>query len=160
MNMEQEKQITEFMPLGKAMATITKNYYGALSKRIEYLGFDRHVTTLVIIEATKEKCTQQYLSDTLNCDKVTMVRLLDYLVAKGMINRVMNINDRRERIIKLTDKAKKLMPKIQKEISDMNKIALNGFSEKEQLLYKKFIDRTIINLKNLPVNNVDIKIKK
>ncbi len=148
------------MPLGKAMAAITKNYYGALSKRMEHLGIDRHFTTLVVINATNEKCTQQYLSDFLNCDKVTMVRILDYLVEKKMIIRVMNVNDRRERIIQLTDKAKKLMPKISKEIDEMNKIALETFTEKEQALFKKFIDMTILNLKNLPVNNVDIKIKK
>src|ERR1019366_1743509 len=152
---KQGKQIADLMPLGKAMALITKNYYGALSKRIEYIGIDRHVTTLVIINATKEKCTQQYLSDTLNCDKVTMVRVLDYLVDKGMISRVINVNDRRERIIQLTNKAKKLMPKIQKEITDLNKIALKNFTEKEKVLFKKFIEMMVVNLKNLPVNNVD-----
>lgn len=160
MNSDPEKQLSEYMPLGLSMAIITKNYFGALSKRTEYLGIDRHSTVLVVIHRTKEKCTQHYLSELLNCDKVTMVRILDYLVDKGMITRVMNINDRREKIIQLTDKAKKLMPKFHKEISDLNTIALKNFSEKEQIVFKKFIGTTLLNLKNLPVNIVDIKIKK
>jgi DNA-binding MarR family transcriptional regulator len=148
------------MPLGKVMAVITKNYYGALSKRLEYIGVDRHFTTLILIDAAKEKCTQQYLSDKVNCNKVTMVKILDYLVEKKMIIREMNKDDRRERIIKLTDKCKKIMPEIKKEIIAMNNIALKGFTKKEQELFNYFLKATTLNLKNLPVNTVDIKIKK
>jgi len=148
------------LPLGKAMAVITKNYYGALSKRIEHLGIDRHFTTLLLIDSAKEKCTQQYLSDTLNCNKVIMVKMLDYLVDKKMITRKTNTEDRRERIIELTNKSKKIIPLIRKGIEDMNDIALKGFTKKEQELFKKFLEKTLVNLENLPVNAVDIKFKK
>jgi MarR family transcriptional regulator for hemolysin len=148
------------MNLGKAMAVITKNYYGALSKRIEYLGIDRHFTILILIDTAQEKCTQQYLSDMLNCNKVLMVKKLDYLVEKKMITREVNSDDRRERIINLTEKGKKAVPQIQKEIMEMNKIVLKGFSKQDQDLFKIFLNNTELNLKNLPVNTVDIKIKK
>ncbi len=150
----------EYMNLGKAMAVITKNYYGALSKRIEYLGIDRHFTILILIDTAQEKCTQQYLSDMLNCNKVLMVKKLDYLVEKKMITREVNSDDRRERIINLTEKGKKAVPQIQKEIMEMNKIVLKGFSKQDQDLFKIFLNNTELNLKNLPVNTVDIKIKK
>src|SRR4051812_48310814 len=105
---DKEKYNFDCMPLGKKMARITKNYYGALSKRVEPLGIDRHFATLVKIEDTDKNCTQQYLSDLLNLDKVTMVRILDYLVDRGMITRTVNANDRREHLIQITSKAKKL----------------------------------------------------
>lgn len=152
--------ISECMPLGKFMGVITKNYYGALSKRLEYLGIDRHFTTLVLIDKTKEKCTQQYLSNLLTIDKVSMVRILDHLVEKKMITRAVNPNDRREHIIKLTSKAKKIMPEIHKGISEMNEIALNGLTKKEQELLYNFMGTVIRNIEDLPVNKVDIKIKK
>lgn len=156
---DKDKQLFE-QPLGKSMAVITKNYWGALSKKIEHIGIDRHFTTMVAIDKAKEKCTQQYLSDLLKIDKVAMVRVLDYLVEKGMITRTVNPVDRREHIIQHTPKAKKIMPVIHKGIADMNKIALKGLSKNDQGLFKEFIENIILNLRNLPVNIVDIKIKK
>ncbi len=155
-----EKEMLEAMPLGKLMASITKGYYGALSKRAEHLGIDRHFSTLVAIDVTNEKCTQQYLSDKLKIDKVTMVRNLDYLVTKKLIRRNVNVNDRREHLIVLTDKAKKIMPAVREEIERMNKIALKGFNKTESKVFREQIERVIHNLENLPVNEVSIKIKK
>ncbi len=156
---EKDKQLCEH-PLGRAMAVITKTYWGALSKKIEHIGIDRHFTVMVAIDKAKEKCTQQYLSDLLKIDKVEMVRVLDYLVTKGMITRAVNPSDRREHIIQHTPKAKKIMPEIHDGITHMNKIALKGFNKNDQELFQGFIESIILNLKNLPVNEVDIKIKK
>ena len=89
-----------------------------------------------------------------------MVKILDYLYDKKMITREMNSDDRRERIIKLTEKSKKILSQIQKGVEEMNKTALKGFTDKEQTLFKQFLERASLNLKNLPVNTVDIKIKK
>ena len=159
MNSEKRKHISECMPLGKFMGAITKSYYGALSKKVESLGIDRHFSTLVTIDMTKEKCTQQYLSDILKIDKVTMVRNLDYLFNKKFIKRIVNPKDRREHIIELTDKAKKIMPEIHDEIEKMNTLALNGFNKKEAKLFKEQLKQVIDNLENLPVNKVSIQLK-
>jgi MarR family transcriptional regulator for hemolysin len=154
-----DKQLCE-EPLGRAMVVITKNYWGALSKKLEHIGIDRHFGTMVAIDKAKEKCTQQYLCDTIKIDKVGMVRVMDYLVDKGMITRAVNPNDRREHIVKLTAKGKKIMPEVHNEIDQMNKIALKGLTKNEQIQFKGCIEKIISNLKNLPVNEVDIKIKK
>jgi len=142
------------------MGKMTKKYFGALSKKLEYLGIDRHFSPLVVIDKTKQKCTQQYLSDLLNIDKVAMVRVLDYLVKKGMIIRAVNPSDRREHILQLTPKAKKIMPVIHSGIAEMNKTALKGLSKNEQEQLHKFIETILKNVENLPANKVDIKIKK
>ena len=160
MSDSQKNNKVEFLPLGKLMGMITKKYYGALSKRIEPLGIDRHFATLIIIDTTHEKCTQQYLSDFLQIDKVTMVRNLDYLVKKKLIKRIVNPEDRREHIIELTEKARKIMPSIHAEIEVMNNIALKGFNKKEAKLFKEQIAQVIKNLDKLPVNEVSIKINK
>ena len=106
-----DKQLCE-QPLGRAMVVITKNYWGALSKKLEHVGIDRHFSAMVAIDQAREKCTQQYLCDLLKIDKVGMVRLLDYLVEKGMITRAVNPSDRREHIIQHTEKGKSVMPAI------------------------------------------------
>lgn len=156
---DKDKQLCE-QPLGRAMVVITKNYWGAFSKKLEHLGIDRHFTTMVAIDQATEKCTQQYLCDVLKIDKVGMVRVLDYLVAKGMITRAVNPDDRREHIIQHTAKGKMVMPEIHAGIKEMNGIALKGLSTSEQEIFKGCIEKIILNLKNLPVNEIDIKVKK
>lgn len=156
-----EKDIfLKYKPIGRLMGALTKQYFGALSKSMEHLGVDRHFYPLVVIDKTEEKCTQQYLSCMLDVDKVTMVRVIDYLMEKGMITREVNINDRREHLIKLTSKAKKIMPEIYEGINKMNSLALKGLNKSDQELFYSAMKRIAKNIENLPVNEVDIQLKK
>lgn len=148
------------MPLGKFMGAITKTYFGALSKKLEHLGIDRHFSTLVAIERAQERCTQQYLSDLLSFDKVSMVRMIDHLVEKEMIKRCVNPNDRREHIIELTPKAKKIMKDINAGIMEMNALAFKGISKQNQDIFYNCLGIISKNIENLPANEVDIKLKK
>lgn len=153
-------KLNQDMPLGKHMGALTKSYFGALSKQLEHLGVDRHFSTLVAIDKAEHRCTQQYLSDHLNIDKVSMVRMLDYLVSKKMITRTVNPKDRREHIVELTSKAQKVMPEIRKGIIEMNAIAFNGVNKKDKEVFYSCMSSILKNLENLPANEVDIKLKK
>ncbi len=157
---EKEKRFNESMPLGKLLGGILKKYFGALSKKMEHLGVDRHFSTLVAIDNAKQKCTQQYLSDLLDFDKVSMVRILDYLVAKKMITRTVNPQDRREHLIQLTLKAEKIMPAIHHGIKEMNLKALKGLNKNDQELFYSCLATIFNNIEDLPGNTVDIKLKK
>jgi len=150
----------DLLPLGASMAIITKYYYGALSKMLESIDLERHYTTLILIHKTKNKCTQQYLSDMLHVDKVYMVHILDYLDEKGLVKRIKNPEDRREHLISLTTKGEKIIPKIEKSIHELNQIGLNGINKEEQKVFWKSVQTIMDNLKHLPINEVDIKIKK
>ena len=160
MMLDKNSPLFEYMPLGRTVTKVTKKYFGALSKKLEHLGIDRHFSPLVVIDKTKEKCTQQYLSDLLNIDKVAMVRILDYLVKRGMIIRAVNPSDRREHILQLTPKAKKIMPQIHSGIAEMNQTAFKGLTKNEQELFHTLLETILKNLGSLPANKVDIKIKK
>ncbi|MFL5766167.1 MAG: MarR family winged helix-turn-helix transcriptional regulator [Bacteroidia bacterium] len=148
------------MPLGKYMGAITKTYFGALSKKLERLGTDRHFSTLLAIQSAEQTCTQQYLSDLLNFDKVSMVRMLDYLVAKKMITRTVNPSDRREHIIELTPRAKKIMPEISKGIIEMNELAFRGVNKRDREVFYSCLSLIMKNIEDLPAHKVDIKLKK
>lgn len=150
----------DLLPLGASMAIITKYYYGALSKMLESIDLERHYTTLILIHKTKNKCTQQYLSDMLHVDKVYMVHILDYLDEKGLVTRIKNPEDRREHLISLTTKGEKIIPKIEKSINELNQIGLKGINKEEQKVFWKSVQTIMDNLKHLPINEVDIKIKK
>ena len=150
----------DLLPLGASMAIVTKYYYGALSKMLESIDLERHYTTLILIHKTKNKCTQQYLSDMLHVDKVYMVHILDYLNEKGLVKRIKNPEDRREHLISLTTKGGKVIPEIEKSINQLNQIGLKGISKEEQKVFWMSVQTIMNNLKHLPTNEVDIKIKK
>ncbi|MBL7882526.1 MAG: MarR family transcriptional regulator [Bacteroidia bacterium] len=150
----------DLLPLGASMAIVTKYYYGALSKMLESIDLERHYTTLILIHKTKNKCTQQYLSDMLHVDKVYMVHILDYLNEKGLVKRIKNPEDRREHLISLTAKGGKVIPEIEKSINQLNQIGLKGISKEEQKVFWMSVQTIMNNLKHLPTNEVDIKIKK
>lgn len=154
------KQQCDLLPMAASMAIITKYYYGALSKMLEHLEIERYFTALYLIHKTNEKCTQQYLSDMLHVDKVSMVRIVDYLVKKGMIERIVNPDDRREHIVILTKKGEKIIPEINNAIINLNKIALKGIDKEANKIFWHAIESIMNNLKHLPINTVDIKIKK
>ncbi len=158
--MLERDSLLKYKPIGRLLGALTKQYFGALSKSMEHFGVDRHFYPLVVIDKTEEKCTQQYLSCVLEVDKVSMVRMMDYLTERGMITREVNKDDRREHLIKLTSKAKKIMPEIYKGINKMNSLALKGLSKNEQELFYMIMQIIAKNIENLPANEVDIQLKK
>ncbi len=158
--MSDKSDFIKYKPIGRMMGYLTSQYFGALSKSLEHIGIDRHFYPLVVIDKTEEKCTQQYLSCILDSDKVSMVRVMDYLVEKGMITREVNIDDRREHLIRLTPKAKKIMPKIYEGINKMNSLALKGLTKSEQETFYHAMKTIAKNIEKLPVNEVDIQLKK
>lgn len=158
--MFEKNDLLKYKPIGRILGALTKQYFGALSKSLEHLGIDRHFYPLIVIDMTEEKCTQQYLSCMLNVDKVSMVRVMDYLMENGMITREVNIKDRREHLIKLTSKAKKILPEIYEGINKMNSLALKGLNKSEQAQFYLMMNKMSKNIENLPVNEVDIQLKK
>lgn len=50
-----------------------------------------------VLDQALQPFTQQSLGDFLNVDKVSMVRIVDHLVNRGIVERVNNPDDRREK---------------------------------------------------------------
>lgn len=90
---------------------VTKPYWGSLVLKLEPIGIDKNFSVLILIEQ-KTDCTQQFISDTLQIDKVSMVKIIDGFVKKQIVKRIQNLKDRREYFIELTPKGKKILPKI------------------------------------------------
>jgi MarR family transcriptional regulator, transcriptional regulator for hemolysin len=147
-------------PLGRRFAILTRMYYGALTKKLERLDIDRHFSILILLHTAGKECTQQYISDVMKKDKASMVRIVDYLTDKGYIRRVSNPDDRREHHIKLTEKAKKIMPAIHKAIHELNKAATRGLTEQQAKMFDGFLYAIGVNLSDQPSYNVIVNFKK
>lgn len=118
-------------PIGRIMGKISKMFLGNLQQNLSHLDIERSFYPLLLIEAGKGKLTQQELANELTCDKVQVVRIIDYLSLNGYVERIQNPMDRREYELSITDKARKVIPDIKNVIQKVSGIALQSLSQEQ-----------------------------
>ncbi len=115
-------------PVGHIASNIHRMFLTVLNKYLADVDIDRFYYPVLLIEASNGNLTQQELAGILGCDKVQVVRIVDYLSEKGYVTRVKNTLDRRKYGLEVTEKAKKFIPDIKKAIHDANALVLNNLS--------------------------------
>lgn len=93
------------------------------------------------------KLTPAAIAERLHADRPTISCMVEKLVKQDFAYRVSNPKDRRSQIIILTDKAKELMPELERISENTLQKALKGFSEEETKQLKKYLTKVIENLK-------------
>ena len=86
--------------------------------------------------------TPKHLAESMSLETSTISGVLDRMQKKGLIDRVINKEDRREVQVRLTDKGRELEEKITVVIDEVNAEVLKSFSEEEVASLKDFL-RTI-----------------
>jgi len=119
-------QIYIDQPIGRFLSGTGRDFLSLLNKKLSHLDIERNYYALILIEAGEGKITQQDLSIQLGTDKVSVVRIIDYLSGKGYVKRIKDTVDRRKYSLVLTNKAKKEMPNIKKALNDITNITFNG----------------------------------
>lgn len=139
-------------PLGRMFSFLGKGYLHLLRTKLQHLDIDRNYYALVLIESHEGEVTQQELALLLDTDKVSIVRVVDYLSEKGYVKRVRKMDDRRKLSLVLTEKARLALPEIKKSFSEINEIVLNGFrsSQVEEL------SETIRKIKSNITENIQV----
>ena len=81
----------------------------------------------------------------------TVSVVIDGMVHKGIVERNINPNNRRQAIVSLTEYAKSLQAKYEAVSQQMNLLFYQGFSEKEQRQFENYLARILETLTdNLP----------
>ena len=119
-------------PLGRMFSFLGKSYLHLLRNKLQHLDIDRNFFALILIESSEGEINQQQLALLLDTDKVSIVRIVDYLSEKGFVKRVRTSDDRRKHNLVLTEKAKAALPEIKKCISELNQLVFSGLSENQQ----------------------------
>jgi MarR family transcriptional regulator, transcriptional regulator for hemolysin len=140
-------------PLGKLLSGIARMLLNELNGKLKNLDFKRNFYALILIEEGEGKITQQDLANLLDSDKVSVVRIVDYLSGKGYVKRVKDPSDKRKFRLILTDKAEKELPQIKEAISEVTKIALKGFPDEK-------IEEFYYVLNNIRKNLTNRELKK
>jgi MarR family transcriptional regulator, transcriptional regulator for hemolysin len=116
-------------PLGKFLGNTGRKFLYALNVKLKTLEIERNFYALILIEGGKGKITQQHLAEMLESDKVSVVRIINYLSNKGYVKRVKDPADKRKYGLNLTLQAEKEMPVIKKAIEEVTQDAFKGLTK-------------------------------
>lgn len=140
-------------PLGRMLSMVGKGYLNLLRLKLQHLDIDRNYYALILIDKYDGIITQQELALLLDSDKVSIVRIVDYLSENGYVQRKLKTEDRRKRSLNLTAKGKLAIPEIKESFAEINGIVLNGL-EKQQIVE---LTQTINKLKLNITQNTESK---
>lgn len=90
-------------PIGRIMSKISKLLQSNLQADLSHLDIDRSFYPLWLIYS-QPGMTQQQLANELGCNKVQVVRIIDYLSDHGYVDRMQHADDRRKYELIITDK--------------------------------------------------------
>lgn len=93
------------------------------------------------------------ISEKTSLAKNTVSAVIDGMVHKGIVERNINPDNRRQTIVSLTEYAKSLQEKYEIVSQQMNTLFYQGFSEQEQKQFEQYLARILDTLiQNLHVN--------
>lgn len=76
-------------------------------------------------------CLPRQIAETLYLETPTVSGILDRMQKKELIDRAINEENRREILVKITEKGRALEKPVQKVIDELNSEVMKGFSEKD-----------------------------
>lgn len=117
-------------PIYRKMDKIGKMFQAKLQNELKHLDIDRSFYPLLLIEAGNG-ITQQELANQLLCDKVQVVRIIDYLSSNGYVERIQNLTDKRKYELTITEKARLVLPDIKQALKDTTSVVVNCLSENQ-----------------------------
>ncbi|MFZ6051198.1 MarR family winged helix-turn-helix transcriptional regulator [Halocola ammonii] len=151
---------TRELPLGKLFGQLTKEYVGTFSKRLEHLPIKRHFYPLMLISQGNGRLSQTCLAGELHLDKVSVLRLVDYLSEHDCVERRQNPEDRREQFLHCTELGESYIPDIKKALIETNELCLEGLDSEEVKLLEKLLSRVTCNLHHQPQDTYSIEFIK
>ncbi len=147
-------------PISHQLLQLAKVYLGAFSKRVEHLDITHYHYILLLIAENEGQLTQKKLAGIIGKDKSSMVSIIDALTAKGYVYREINPIDRREQLIKVTEKAHRDMPAIRESYDMLNRKALQGIDINQIATFYDVLKQMGDNLKPLASTKISFKLKK
>ena len=125
------------------LALTTKVIERILSKRFS-VGLSINISTdamgILWLVNYRPDLIQQEIAETLKKDKSAVLRLIDTLEQKGLVQRNVVASDRRRNIINITDKGKALVSDIDNRINELSLQLFDGLSTTDMETFSKVLN--------------------
>lgn len=90
-------------------------------------------------------CTQEDVCAYFDMDKGRIARNLSELEEKGLVCRVVNEKNKRQKLVSLTEEGHQIMVEADKVFMEWDRICYSGFTEEERRLHQNFVKRIAEN---------------
>lgn len=97
-------------------------------------------------EQSNSLLTPACIAKRLHKDRPTISGIIERLESQGWVERIKNPEDKRSCIIILSQKAKSQIPELDKLSVENVSAIVEGFSEEERVLFKRYLLKVIDNL--------------
>jgi DNA-binding MarR family transcriptional regulator len=148
------------MQIGRLLFRTARKYLGVLARYLTHLDIERNFAVILLIEESGKPMSQQELADYLHVDKAAIVRMINYLTGKGILERKVNPTDHRQYMLQLTPKARKIIPDIRKAIAHVNESVFEGLSQKKQNDFLEVLIMMDARLSELPAEEYRVRVRK
>ena len=117
-----------------------------LNEKIQHTGLTASRWAAVSCLMFDGELTQAAICERLSMEASSISKTLDLMEKKGWIKRNVS-DDKREKLITLTDKAKKHLPSWSQAVIDVQNQAYQGISKEDIDIFYSVIDKILSNLK-------------
>lgn len=133
-------------PLGFLLASVGQQTMSAFRARLEPLGI--HPRAYAVLSAVSEGSdpSQRDLSRALGLPASRMVGLLDGLQGDGLIERAPDPGDRRTHRVRLTDRGRRTVDRLQAEASALDESMIADLSEDDRDRLRELLSRVSARL--------------
>jgi DNA-binding MarR family transcriptional regulator len=107
-----------------------------------------------------EGISQAQLACILDMEPITVSRHVDRMEAAGLVERMPDPQDRRVKLLSLTDKGRDLLPKMKKLAQSIFEDAQEGLSADEREILLDCLERIVTNLARKPADTDAPEIKQ
>jgi DNA-binding MarR family transcriptional regulator len=147
------------IPVGTKALIFSKLYYSVLSKNLEELDVERYYSILNFLYENNG-CNQQYICNNLAIDKTAMVKIIDYFIKAGFVDRNVNPEDRREHFIVLTKKGLKQTEEIVNSFKALDAGIFADIKQEDRETFEHVLNHLTGHLKELPYTDLFFHYKK
>lgn len=132
------------------LALLTRRWRSLLDSEFQAAGLtDATWRPLLHLHILGDGIRQKDLAASVGIEGPSIVRLLDTLIMKGLIQRSEDVTDRRAKLLCLTPEGRLIVTRIQEIMTALENKMLGSFDDNEISQMAQFIQRLESNLNNL-----------
>ncbi len=130
---------------GHKVNQLARYFNKKLNEKISPLGLYNSQCGIIVYLYEKKQCTQVELSQYLCVEAPTITRTLTRMEKMGWVVRQEG-KDKREKHIKLTEKAYEMFPKLHEDFSNVEIDALKDINKEELDIFNNILEKMMKNL--------------
>lgn len=139
--------------IGKYLSMLMKYTHGYLSRELKTLDIGRGEFAHLMSLYQNDSVTQDQLAKSVHVDKGSTAKIVKSLLEDGYITRTTNAEDKRAKLIALTDKAWELEKQITPIFRTWDRIIKTDISDEELDLFHDITQRMIGNAREYHCEN-------